>query len=313
MVSRLVQAFRARARDLSGHPGRYGPADEGFTLIELMVVLLIMAILLAIAIPTFLGVKGGASDRSAQSNLDTAVKEAIGVYGNTQSFATGFQAAGPELTWNNDAGGSDFPATLGSGTNLVHAGGSTVSYWVGDAATSGDNLALVLAAYSKCTQTCWYVAQLEATPANAEIGGTDSASFTSTSGATTPGTFYAQQQNATDCQASLAIDPFSWGKSWGSAPNNVASGTTTTTTPPSSGLSPLCTGSNIPVISSATATGTSSNVVLNITGSNLTSAGEITQNGITVQGNVLLYGNANAEYNAQDLVLAAGTYQIQVP
>ena len=74
MVSRLVQAFRARARDLSGHPGRYGPADEGFTLIELMVVLLIMAILLAIAIPTFLGVKGGASDRSAQSNLDTAVK-----------------------------------------------------------------------------------------------------------------------------------------------------------------------------------------------------------------------------------------------
>jgi len=146
------------------------------------VVLLIMAILLAIAIPTFLGVKGGASDRSAQSNLDTAVKEAIGVYGNTQSFATGFQAAGPELTWNNDAGGSDFPATLGSGTNLVHAGGSTVSYWVGDAASSGDNLALVLAAYSKSSGTCFYVTQLEATPANAEIGGTDTASFTSTSG-----------------------------------------------------------------------------------------------------------------------------------
>jgi type IV pilus assembly protein PilA len=32
--------------------------DAGFTLIELMVVLLIMAILLAIAIPTFLGVSG---------------------------------------------------------------------------------------------------------------------------------------------------------------------------------------------------------------------------------------------------------------
>ena len=38
--------------------------DSGFTLIELMVVLLILAILLAIAIPTFLSVTGGANDRS---------------------------------------------------------------------------------------------------------------------------------------------------------------------------------------------------------------------------------------------------------
>ncbi|MDA8366837.1 MAG: prepilin-type N-terminal cleavage/methylation domain-containing protein, partial [Actinomycetota bacterium] len=37
-------------------------ADAGFTLIELMVVLLILAILLAIAIPTFLGVTGSAND-----------------------------------------------------------------------------------------------------------------------------------------------------------------------------------------------------------------------------------------------------------
>ncbi len=47
--------------------------DAGFTLIELMVVLLILAILLAIAIPTFLGVTGGANDRAAQSNLNTAL------------------------------------------------------------------------------------------------------------------------------------------------------------------------------------------------------------------------------------------------
>ena len=46
---------------------------QGSFLIELMVVLLIMAILLAIAIPTFLGVKGGAQDRAAQSNLNTAL------------------------------------------------------------------------------------------------------------------------------------------------------------------------------------------------------------------------------------------------
>ena len=53
-----------------------------------MVVLLIMAILLAIAIPTFLGVKGGAQDRAAQSNLNTALTNAKAVYGNNQTYGT---------------------------------------------------------------------------------------------------------------------------------------------------------------------------------------------------------------------------------
>ena len=65
-----------------------GEADSGFTLIELMVVLLIMAILLAIAIPTFLGVKGGAQDRSAQSDLNTALTNAKAYYGNNQSYGS---------------------------------------------------------------------------------------------------------------------------------------------------------------------------------------------------------------------------------
>ena len=43
--------------------------DEGFTLIELMVVVMIIAVLIAIAIPSFLGFRKSAQDRSAQSDL----------------------------------------------------------------------------------------------------------------------------------------------------------------------------------------------------------------------------------------------------
>ena len=43
--------------------------SEGFTLIELMVVVMIIAVLIAIAIPSFLGFRKSAQDRAAQSDI----------------------------------------------------------------------------------------------------------------------------------------------------------------------------------------------------------------------------------------------------
>jgi type IV pilus assembly protein PilA len=60
--------------------------DEGFTLIELMVVVLIIAILLAIAIPTFLGARERANDRAAQSSLRNALTAAKTLYTDNQDY-----------------------------------------------------------------------------------------------------------------------------------------------------------------------------------------------------------------------------------
>lgn len=66
---------------------RSNQSDEGgFTLIELMVVVLIIAILLAIAIPTFLGAQNRAHDRAAQSNARNAHVVELIVYSDNLQF-----------------------------------------------------------------------------------------------------------------------------------------------------------------------------------------------------------------------------------
>ena len=47
--------------------------ERGFTLIELLVTLIILAILLAIAIPSYLSFRWRASDTSAQANIRAIV------------------------------------------------------------------------------------------------------------------------------------------------------------------------------------------------------------------------------------------------
>lgn len=79
--------------------------EAGFTLIELAVVLLVVAVLIAIAIPILLGASHSANDRAAQSNLSNAITEMKGMFHVNQSYATVYLAAAtltstaPEYSW----------------------------------------------------------------------------------------------------------------------------------------------------------------------------------------------------------------------
>jgi type IV pilus assembly protein PilA len=103
--------------------------EDGFTLIELMVVVLIIGILMAIAIPTFLGAQKSAQDRSAQSDLRNLLTSEVSYYTQNQYYADATDLANQDPTFNSKLLHGNPPAirvAAPSGETLSSSGATTV-------------------------------------------------------------------------------------------------------------------------------------------------------------------------------------------
>ncbi len=65
---------------------RHAAGEQGFTLIELLVVIVIIGILLAIAVPSYLGFRGRAQDSKAQANIRTAIPAAEAFFSDNGTY-----------------------------------------------------------------------------------------------------------------------------------------------------------------------------------------------------------------------------------
>ena len=135
----MLQNLRNHAQD-----------ESGFTLIELLVVILIIGILAAIALPSFLGQQKKGQDASAKSDVRNAVTQVESCYADTQDYSRCAIAA---------------TMTSAGLTSVTPSGATTSGYTLSEISKSGNTYNIVKDATtgtvsrgcsgSSCSSTSW--------------------------------------------------------------------------------------------------------------------------------------------------------------